>query len=228
MAWSKPGTKLLFICFFCFLLIALFPLESYAGNDPTVSESYNQQAPSKQQQQNTAETGDAGLPAGDAPSLWGSLLQVVFALGVVVLLIFLIFKFLSKRSLHGLRQQGPLKAIGGIQLGNGKSLQVIQVGDSLYILGVGENVQLLRHIPAGDEMDVLLSEAEIKPTAEFSIEGWLAFLRRDKQQETLFDGQQTVGTFEQMLEHQWDEVNQNNSFHSKTDDSDERSRGRQP
>ena len=41
-------------------------------------------------------------------------------------------------------------------LGNNRSVQVILVGQTIYIVGVGEDVNLIRAIPQGEEYQHLL------------------------------------------------------------------------
>ena len=52
--------------------------------------------------------------------------------------------------------QGPMYTMGGHSLGGNRSLQLMMIGKTLYILGVGNDVQLLRMIEPGDEQDSIL------------------------------------------------------------------------
>ena len=68
---------------------------------------------------------------------------------VVALLIFLL-KFLSKRS-RIIQANGPILPLGGHVLGNNRSMQVVLIGQTIYIIGVGETVTLVRTISQGEE-----------------------------------------------------------------------------
>jgi flagellar protein FliO/FliZ len=198
------------------LLVVLFSSAvQAAGNVAEPNQNRSVSEALKNGASNDADSAEGGsVPSADAANLpgshfssgWTLLLQVIFSLGLVILLIYLLLRFLSKRSFAGWNQSGPIKVISAAQLGNGKSVQIVMIGDSLYILGVGEEVQLLRHIPAGEEMDLLLADAEIK-AANGMFGNWISMLRGKREQEELSVQQNMAGTFEELLEKQWSEVN---------------------
>lgn len=70
------------------------------------------------------------------------MLQVISALALIIGLIILLLRFLSKKS-RMLNAGRGIQHLGGIQLGQNKSLQVIEIGSYIYIIGVGENIQLI-------------------------------------------------------------------------------------
>lgn len=217
---KKAGVKYVWIFCAIMLLVGLTPMKSYAqvgsngqGSAYDAIISNESQKPAADQTKSTLTENPPAesvkLPGSNTPSMWGFLLQVVFSLGIVILLIYLLMRFLSKRQIGGgLRQSGPFRMIGGAPLGNNKSLQIVKIGEALYVLGVGENIQLLRHIPAGDEVDLILADAEIKPDNENPLEGLLGMLRGKKEQETteFTLREEASGSFEELLEKQWDEV----------------------
>ncbi len=151
------------------------------------------------------------LPGKEPPSVWMLLLQVLFSLGLVILLIILLLRFLANRQVAALNQSGPLKLIGTLAVGNGKTINLVMIGDSLYVLGVGEDVRLLRHIPPGDELDLILAEVELKPTAANKIGEWLAQLRGQRQTITPTEMREADNSFEELLRKQWREMNQSES-----------------
>ena len=50
-----------------------------------------------------------------------------------------------------------MKNLGGLSLGAQKSAQLIQIGNRLYIVGVGDNITLLKEIDNEEEMNQLLA-----------------------------------------------------------------------
>lgn len=52
-----------------------------------------------------------------------------------------------------------LQNLGGIQLGQQKSVQVIRVGDRFFIVGVGDSIQLLDEIRDEAEIQQLVEKA---------------------------------------------------------------------
>lgn len=216
--------------FTAFLLLqSLFVTAAYAeGNkEPTVGEALQKRAATGQ---DAAPGGGSEqpiapeIPGGNFASGWTLLLQVIFSLGLVVLLIYLLLRFLSKRSFSGLGQNGPVKVISAAPLGNGKSIQIVMIGDSLYIVGVVEDVQLLRHIPAGEEMDVLLAEAEIK-AANGLLGNLLPLFRGKREQEELVAQESMADSFEVLLEKQWSEVNDAATARESWSETDGRGKG---
>jgi flagellar protein FliO/FliZ len=130
---------------------------------------------------NEAET----LPAS-ATSMPLLLLQTVFALAVIIALIYVLFRFIGKRS-NVLFGKAGIRTLGGCSLGPQKSLQVVQVGSSLYIIGVGENVTLLRCIDNPAEVEALMETLESmslpSSAASLSLKEWI-FNKRGRKEGT--------------------------------------------
>lgn len=92
-------------------------------------------------------------PIGDF-NIWGNLVTVIVVLAIIVVLIILLIRFLGKRS-RFMSQSRSIQTMGAIGLGPNKSLQVIQVGDSVYLVGVGENITLVDKISEPSEVAVI-------------------------------------------------------------------------
>jgi flagellar protein FliO/FliZ len=92
-------------------------------------------------------------------SLLPLLLKFIVSFLFVILLLVVLMRFLSKRT-RLLQSNGPVLPIGGHMLGQNRSVQVILIGQTIYILGVGETVQLIRAIPQGEEYQHLLEGYE--------------------------------------------------------------------
>lgn len=92
-------------------------------------------------------------------SLVLDLIKMVFFLFIILLLIYLLLRFLNKR--NKLTQQvKALENLGGISVGQNKSIQIIRLGNSFYLIGVGENVQLLHEINDEEVKGQLLHKDE--------------------------------------------------------------------
>ncbi|BBH20862.1 hypothetical protein Back11_22070 [Paenibacillus baekrokdamisoli] len=83
----------------------------------------------------------------------GYLIWVIVALMLVIGLIILVIKWLSQRN-RGWGTNRALRSLGGIPLGQNKSLQVVELSGRVYIVGVGENITLLDKI---DEPEAALA-----------------------------------------------------------------------
>ena len=100
----------------------------------------------------------AEVEAGNT-NIFFLLIKLVFYTIVVVGLIYLLIRFLSKRQ-RKLQHHSVFTPIGGTPLGNNKSVQIVKVGNSLYMLGVGDNINLLKEIQDEEEVKHILDTAE--------------------------------------------------------------------
>jgi flagellar protein FliO/FliZ len=82
---------------------------------------------------------------------------------LIIALLFFVLKYLSKKT-KMYQAGGPIHALGGHSLGNNRSLQMVMIGETLYIVGVGEDVNLIRTIPPGEEQTKLLEAMAVKPS----------------------------------------------------------------
>jgi flagellar protein FliO/FliZ len=108
--------------------------------------------------------------------------QVIFFLILIIALFFVLIKFLAKRN-----QYSPfgraVRSLGGVPLGQNKSIQIVEIGHSLYVVGVGENIQMLEKIDDPDEVayvtDLLIS-AQTEQASFASLGKWVQRLRGSK------------------------------------------------
>lgn len=118
------------------------------------------------EEKNTAETDKAepeqseeNTPAVTAPASIGitvwDIFKMLFATAFVVGLLYFLLKFVNKRS-RIYKSNQLVENLGGAALGNNKSVQIIKVGDRLLIVGVGENIQLLKEIDHAEEYNDII------------------------------------------------------------------------
>ncbi|MDT8859014.1 flagellar biosynthetic protein FliO [Alkalihalobacillus sp. MEB130] len=81
--------------------------------------------------------------------------QMISALALVVVLIYVLLRFLNKRS-QSFRSSKTLENIGGVPLGANKSVQLIKIGERVLVVGVGDSIQLLKEIEDETEVESLL------------------------------------------------------------------------
>ncbi|GIP36823.1 hypothetical protein J31TS4_01030 [Paenibacillus sp. J31TS4] len=119
-----------------------------------------------------AETG-GGAPEFGAASMG---FRVVVYLILIIGLFFLIVKYLAKKNRSFSSGGHSLKSWGGVPVGQGKSVQVIQVGRSLYVVGVGQDVQLLDKIDDPDEVERIQTNSLSQQTFDWKglpgLSGW--------------------------------------------------------
>lgn len=83
------------------------------------------------------------------------IIKTIGSLLFVLLLLFSFLKWLQKKNSHVPSSQF-IKNLGGTNLSMNRSVQLVKVGNSIFILGVGENVQLLKEITDEKEVEEIL------------------------------------------------------------------------
>ncbi|ASS75638.1 hypothetical protein CIG75_11990 [Tumebacillus algifaecis] len=77
----------------------------------------------------------------DGGSMFWSILQLIFALGIIIAIIYLLIRFLSTRT--NLTRGNVFQPLGAHTLATNRSVHVIALQDKVYVIGVGDDVTLL-------------------------------------------------------------------------------------
>lgn len=88
-----------------------------------------------------------------------SLLKVIFVLAIIVILIVLLIRFLGRRN-QTLMSGQSIRTLGALGMGPNKSVQIIEIGGSLYLIGVGENISILDKITDPAEVALIIARFE--------------------------------------------------------------------
>ncbi|TLS49836.1 hypothetical protein FE782_22805 [Paenibacillus antri] len=104
-------------------------------------------------------TAPADFSTGD---FYGNFFQVIVVLAVVIGLIVVLIRFLAARNKRWSGDRS-LQVHAGVPLGQNKSMQVVEIGDAVYIVGVGDNITLLDKIDDPERAEALLASLEAKP-----------------------------------------------------------------
>jgi flagellar protein FliO/FliZ len=83
-------------------------------------------------------------------------IKMILATIFVVALLYFVLKFVNKKSSMFKKTQ-VIENLGGVPLGSNRSVQIIKIGNRLFIVGVGENVQLLKEIEDYEDYKEILS-----------------------------------------------------------------------
>lgn len=148
-----------------YLFVAIFYLLSnqptiYAAGTTSSGESSVYDAIHEGGGKSTPSTGKE-VDSGSS-SIFPLFIKFIFSFIFVIVLLFLLIRFLSKRS-RFTQTNGPVIPLGGHMLGNNRSLQVVLIGQTIYVLGVGETVTLIRTISNGEEYQHLMDSFEDQP-----------------------------------------------------------------
>ena len=128
------------------------PPVSYAKSDANVTDWIQD---GDQNSKPPAAEPDNTKSAAVGLSIW-DYVKTIFALVFVVGILFAILKFLNKRNLK-YQQNQIVQNLGGLSLGSQKSVQLLQIGDTLLLVGVGEDIQLLREITDPEQKEKILN-----------------------------------------------------------------------
>lgn len=94
------------------------------------------------------------------------IVQLIFYTGLIIGLIVLLARFFAKRQQQW-GEQATIQHLGGTPLGPNKSVQLLKLGDKVYVLGVGEQITLLDVIDDPEEVKRLEQRREGFEAAPF-------------------------------------------------------------
>lgn len=107
--------------------------------------------------------GDSNHLVEDEPvpstSIVINFIKMIFALLLVLALIYFILTFIKKRN-RLFSNVHVLENLGGITVGTNKSIQLVRIGAKVYLIGVGDNVEMLQEITDEEIVHTLLEEEE--------------------------------------------------------------------
>lgn len=138
------------------LLVLIQPLSAVHAAENSVYDTF--QNKSDQQQ----KSGSSTLENPPKTSIGLYLLQFFGSFLLIIGLLYVVLRVVSRKT-KLFNSGGAFHALGGHSFGNNRSLQMVMVGDTLYILGVGDSVNLIRTIPPGEEQTKLLESVAVKP-----------------------------------------------------------------
>lgn len=96
--------------------------------------------------------------------------QLIFYTLLIVGLIYGLIKFLAMRQKGG-QSQRAIQLMGGSPLGQNKSLQLVKVGGQFYLIGVGNEVTLIKEFSDQEEIAALQQDLEQQRPAASALFG---------------------------------------------------------
>lgn len=104
---------------------------------------------------NGLETEDGTEAVGQKSGMSvGDYVRALLAFAFVIGLLFFLLKFVNRKNRLYDRNR-LMKNMGGISLGQHKSIQLVVIGDTYYLIGVGEDIRLLKEITDPTEIERL-------------------------------------------------------------------------
>lgn len=146
-------------------LFLLFDQNVYAAINPneSIEEHYKPKTDSSEEEPApTAEEEQTEDIVKDPVSVnvW-DYVRMIFALLFVVLLLYGLLRFVNSRN-KTFQQNSLIQNLGGVGVSQGKSVQLLQVGNSLFLVGIGEDITLLKEIEDSEEKEKLTKIYEEK------------------------------------------------------------------
>lgn len=97
--------------------------------------------------------------------------QLVISLALVLGLIYLFFWLLKKKNkLTGSKLYNHL---GGIPLGQNKSVQIIEIGNKIYVLGIGEDIRTISILEDQEEIETIKKSLYEQGNVNFDFNSWI-------------------------------------------------------
>jgi flagellar protein FliO/FliZ len=136
------------------------PIQAHAEDlEKTVKDVYEQPDDlkvDKGESKGSKSTKQTTNPDKVGITVW-EFLRMIFATIFVVALLYILLKFINKKS-KSYQKANSVENLGGTGLGANRSVQLVKVGGRILVIGVGENIQLLKEIDDPEEYEQLLKD----------------------------------------------------------------------
>ncbi len=200
--------KMVFVCMFIVLFSSITPSLSFAsvGNgfvSDCIGNGNLENCSNKNEDAGTDKTETASPSIGVLDYL-KILLALVFVVGLLVF----ILKFINRKNM-AYQQNSLIKNLGGLSLGAQKSVQLLQIGNRIYLVGVGENIQLIKEIQDEQEMNQIL-EIYLDKQQDMSTSPFIIDLFRKKSQKKDSKNKEAV-SFNNLFNSKLDEIKKERS-----------------
>lgn len=129
-------------------------------DEGTVEDYFNREKDVPQEEPITEREAieETELGASSAANFsFGDIIRMIASLLFVGALLYFLLKFLNKKN-QAYQKGHIISNLGGTSVGSNKSIQIVKIGSKLYIVGVGENVQLLSEITDSEEIERMLED----------------------------------------------------------------------
>jgi len=146
--------KSMYVYIALLLAVLFFGAVSPVQASPNVVEWLNNEEPAEETPSEPVE-----LAPVEEKSLAGIIVQLVLYTLLIVAMIYGLIKFLAARQ-KNLQPNQAVKLMGGTPLGNNKSLQLVKVGGQMYLIGVGDEVTLIKEFSDAAEISSIEKDVE--------------------------------------------------------------------
>lgn len=187
---KRRKNKLILLLCACFSLALFLSFTlvqtTYAEEIKTVYEEFPKGDHTDTQDNNQKNQKDEALKTGTLQDNQAvkigifDYVKVIVMLLFVIALLYLFLRFLNKKSTITNGKE-LIQNLGGVSLGSNKNVQVLKIGQKLYLVGVGENVNLLKEITEKEEVEALITAYNERVTHMFSTDStWIGKILHHK------------------------------------------------
>ena len=160
MIQKKILSVIALVLFFSFLVVSI-PSAAVA-KEPMVSDWVEKEQPEGMTDDKEKEE-SSKLNTTEDTSLVVIIFKLIFYTLLILVMIYALIKFLALRQ-KKLQPNQAVKLMGGTPLGNNKSLQLVKVGEKVYLIGVGDQVTLIKEFSESDEINNIETDLENQST----------------------------------------------------------------
>ncbi|WP_164908443.1 flagellar biosynthetic protein FliO [Halobacillus litoralis] len=136
-------------------------------------------------------------------SLVWNIIKLIFALIFVVALIYGLLKFFNQKNKLFNRNK-TMENLGGMNLGPNRSIQAVRIGGQVFILGVGESVEMIAEITDESTKNTLMQQDEqTQGSTPFAMDKWIGKWKQKNDQPKSSD---SSIQFQQLFENQLNDM----------------------
>lgn len=148
---------------------------------------------------NGTEDPVAQIPFDGPGDMLGSVAWLMVALAIVIVLILIVIKWLSKGSrAWGINRS--MRSLGGIALGQNSSVQVLEIAGTIYIVGVGDTVTLLDKVDDSAQVAEILKVLDKETQAVWGSRNIVELLGKWRGKDATKTSDSGSSSFQQMLD----------------------------
>ncbi|MGM0919698.1 MAG: flagellar biosynthetic protein FliO [Bacillota bacterium] len=116
--------------------------------------------------------GDEINQAADTSVTAWDFIKMILSTAFILFLIYILLKFVSKRKKFT-SSSNYIENLGGTNIGQNRSIQLIKVGKKVLVVGVSDSVQLLKEIEDEDECREIVEEHQQRFAPAIDPKDWL-------------------------------------------------------
>ncbi|MBA2174100.1 flagellar biosynthetic protein FliO [Halobacillus locisalis] len=188
------------------IMFSLFPFVTHAS--PTVFECTENPSmegctdnPAGDSTESESPAGEGTTDASDSePSIAGTIVKLILVLLLVLGMIYGLLKFFNQKNKLFSRNR-TMENLGGMNLAPNKSIQAVRVGEQVFILGVGDTVQMVTEVTDEKTKTSLVNREDNQQKPSMTPD-WMSKLKRTKADTS----QSSTIQFQQLFENQLNDM----------------------